>query len=138
MKINKLHTKHLIKKTLGYTFMLYYHTDNNNNTCFTLSVQNKILKIKEHAIFAYPTYTYEVFGNKIKDYMFDVIEQSINLKIDNLGLTDVLYVEKNTNSFIVHKVDDVLYEQIFLSYHENYDGLYDNLENIIINYKNFF
>ena len=136
MKINKLHSTHILKKTLGYTFVMYYHTDKNNNTCFTLTVKNRTLKIKEHVIFAYPTYIAGMFYNKIKDYMFNVIETSTNLKIDNLGLSDVLYIEKNTDNFIVHNINSVFYEQLFCF--ENYDKLYEDLENIIVNYKNYF
>lgn len=138
MKINKLHSTHILKKTLGYTFTMYFHTDINNNTCFTLTVKNRTLKIKEHVILTYPTYIAGVFFNKIKEYMFDVIECAINLKIDNLGLSGILYIEKNTNNFMIHKINSVLYEQISLTYHEDYDKLYDNVEHIIRNYKNFF
>ena len=138
MKINKLHTTHILKKTLGYTFTMYYHTDINNNTCFTLTVKNRTLKIKEHVILKNPTYIAGMFYGKIKEYMFDVIEQAINLKIDILGLSDILYIEKCTDSFIIHNNNSVIYEQIFLSYDENYDKLYDNVEHIIRNYKNFF
>ena len=138
MKINKLHSTHILKKTLGYTFIMYYHTDNNNNTCFTLTVKNRTLKVKEHVILTYPTYIAGVFYEKIKEYIFNVIEQSINLKIDNLGLSNILYIEKNTNDFIIHKTNSVLYEQLFTPYCENYDKLYTNLEYVITHYKNYF
>ena len=138
MKINKLHSTHILKKTLDYIFTMYYHTDNNNNTCFTLTVKNRILKIKEHVLLTYPTYITDMFYGKIKEYMFDVIERSINLNIDNLGLSNILYIEKHTDSFIVHKNNSVIYEQLFLPYLENYDKLYENIAHIIRNYKNFF
>ena len=138
MKINKLHTKHILKKTLGYTFTMYYHTDKNNNTCFTLTVKNRCLKIKEHIILEYPTYISGMFYDKIKEYMFDVIETSINLKIDNLGLNDTLYIEKNTDNFIVHKTNSVLYKQLFIPDYENYDKLYIDIEHVITHHKNYF
>ena len=138
MKINKLHSKHILKKSLGYTFIMYYHTDINNNTCFTLTVKNRTLKIKEHIILTYPTYISGMFYGKIKEYIFDVIECSINLKIDNLGLSNVLHIEKNTDNFIIHKSNSVLYEQLFIPGCENYDKLYIDLEHVITNYKNYF
>ena len=138
MKINKLHSTHILKKTLGYTFIMYFHTDNNNDTCFTLTVKNRILKIKEHIILTYPTYIAGVFYDKIKDYMFNVIETSINLKIDSLDLSDVLYIERCTDSFIVHKANSVIYEQVYTPYCENYDKLYANLEDVVVNHKNYF
>ena len=138
MKINKLHSAHILKKTLGYIFIMYFHTDNNNDICFTLTVKNRILKIKEHIILTNPTYIADVFFGKIKEYMFNVIETSINLNIDILGLSDILYIEKCTDSFIIHNNNSVIYEQVFLSYDENYDKLYDNVEHIIKNYKNYF
>ena len=138
MKINKLHTTHILKKTLGYIFTMYYHTDNNNDTCFTLTVKNRTLKLKERVILTNPTYIVGMFFGKIKEYIFGVIECAINLNIDILGLSDILYIEKCTDSFIIHKNSSVIYEQIFLSYDENYDKLYSNVEHIIRNYKNFF
>ena len=138
MEINKLHSTHTLKKTLGYTFIMYFHTDNNNDTCFTLTVSNRDLKIKEHVLLTNPTYIADVFFGKIKEYMFNVIETSINLNIDILGLSDILYIEKCTDSFIIHNNNSVIYEQVFLSYDENYDKLYDNVEHIIKNYKNYF
>ena len=138
MKINKLHTKHILKKTLGYTFTMYYHTDIHNNTCFTLTVKNRILKIKEHIILEYPTYISGMFYDKIKEYIFNVIEISINLKIDSLDLGDILYIEKNTNSFTVHNVNSVIFEQLFIPGCENYDKLYTDLEHVITHYKNYF
>ena len=117
---------------------MYFHTDNNNDICFTLTVKNRILKIKEHIILTNPTYIADVFFGKIKEYMFNVIETSINLNIDILGLSDILYIEKCTDSFIIHNNNSVIYEQVFLSYDENYDKLYDNVEHIIKNYKNYF
>ena len=135
MNVNKLHNKYILKKTLGYIFILYSYKDDNNNKCFTLTVLNKILKIKEHVLLTNNKYIVSIFDNKIKEYMFDVIERSINLKIDNLGLSDVLYIEKCTNSFIVHKINSVFYEQL---YYEGYDKLYSNLEDVVKNHKNYF
>ena len=138
MKINKLYSVHILKKTLGYIFTMYRHNDNNNNICFTLTVKNKTLKIKENVILTYPTYITGMFYGRIKEYMFDVIETSINLKIDNLGLSNILYIEKNVSNFMIHKTNSVIYEPVSLSHDENYDKLYDNIEHIILNYKNFF
>ena len=117
---------------------MYYHTDDNNDTCFTLTVKNRTLKVKEHIILTYPTYISGMFFDKIKEYIFNVIERSINLKIDNLGLSNVLYIEQNTNSFIVHKVNSALYEQVFVPGCENYDKLYVDLEHVITHHKNYF
>ena len=138
MKINKLHSTHILKKTLGYTFTMYFHKDIKNETCFTLTVKNRTLKIKEHIILTYPTYIAGLFYGKINEYMFNAIEQAINLKIDNLGLSDVLYIEKSTDNFIVHKTNSILYEQLFTPYCENYDKLYTELEYVITHYKNYF
>ena len=135
MKINKLNNKYTLKKTLGYIFRMYHHKDINNNECFTLTVLNRALKIKERVLLTNPTYIVGMFDNKIKEYMFNVIERSINLKIDGLGLSDVLYIEKHTNSFIVYKISSVVYEQL---YYDGYDKLYSNLEDIITNHKNYF
>ena len=135
MKINKLYSKHILKKTLGYIFIMYRHNDNNNNICFTLTVKNKTLKIKEHVLLTNPTYIAGMFYGKIKEYMFDVIETSINLKIDSLGLSDVLYIEKSTNSFMVHKVSSALYEQLYC---DGYDKLYANLDDVITHHENYF
>ena len=114
---------------------MYHHKDKNNNECFTLTVLNKTLKNIERVLLTNPTYIVGMFDNKIKEYMFNVIEQSINLKIYSLDLSDVLYVEKCTNSFIIHKVDSVIYEQIF---YDGYDKLYSNLECVVKNYKDYF
>ena len=140
MKANKLRSTQILKKALGYTFTLYYHMDinNNNNTCFKLTVKNRTLKIKEHVLLEYPTYIVGMFDEKIKEYIFDVIETAINLKIDNLGLSDTLYIQKNTNVFVVHKTNSILHKTLFIPYGENYDKLYDNLEHVITNYKNYF
>ena len=117
---------------------MYHHKDDNNNECFTLTVLNKTLKIKEHVLLTNPTYIVGMFDNKIKEYMFDVIEQSINLKIDNLGLSDILYIEKNTYSFFVHKFNSVLYEPASIPNYDDYDKLYSKLEDIVTNHKNYF
>ena len=135
MKVNKLQSKYVLKKTLGYKFIMYHHLDINNNDRFTLTVLNRTLKIKEHVLLTNPTYIVGMFDAKIREYMFNVIEQSINLKIYSLDLDDVLYVEKCANSFIIHKVDSVFYEQV---YYEGYDKLYSNLEDAVTQYKKLF
>ena len=138
MKINKLNKKYVLIKALGYKFVMYKHKDENNNDCCTLTVANKWFKIKEHVLLTNPTYVATMFYGKIRDYMFNVIEQSINLIIDSLGLTDILYIERCKSGFNVHKADSVLYEPVFLTYFENYDKLYSDLEDIVTNYKNYF
>ena len=135
MKINKIYNKYILKKTLGYIFIMYKRKDDNNNICFILTVKNRILKLKEHIILTNPVYIVGMFDAKIKEYMFNIIEQAINLKIYSLGLSDILYIEKSTNSFLVHKVSSVLYEQL---YYEGYDKLYANLEDVVVNNKNYF
>ena len=138
MKINKLHNKYILKKTLGYKFIMYHHNDNNNNECFTLTVLNRALNIKEHVLLTNPTYIVGMFYGEVREYMFNVIERSINLKIDSLDLDDVLYIEKCVSCFIVHKADSITYEQVFISDYDDYDELYSNLEDIVVNYKNYF
>ena len=138
MKIRKLNNKYVPSKSLGYTFATYQQKDDNNNTCFILTVLNKELKIKKHVLLTNPTYIVGMFDDKIKEYLFNVIEQSINLKIDSLGLSDVLSIERSTDSFIVHKADSVLYETAYIPDYDNYDQLYSNLEDIVTNYKNYF
>ena len=138
MKINKLHNKYIFKKTLGYIFTMYKHKDDNNNICFTLTVKNRILKLKEHVILTNPTYIVGMFDGKIREYIFDVIEQAINLKIDSLGLSDVLYIEKNVSCFTVNKYSSVIYECLSIPDYDNYDKLYANLEDVVVNNKNYF
>ena len=135
----KLSTR-ILKRALGYTFKMYrfYDENNSNNECFKLTVSNRTLKIKEHAILTYHIYIVGMFDDKVREYMFNVIETAINLKIDNLGLTDVLYIEKNASNFIVHKAGSILYEPASISYDENYDKLYTELEYVITHYKNYF
>ena len=135
MKINNLHKKYVLKKTLGYTFQMYHHLDDNNNECFTLTVMSREFRVKERALLANPTYVVGLFDSKIKEYMFKRIEYSMNLIIDSLDLSDVLYIERNTNSFKVHKADSVYYEEVF---YEGYEELYNNLEEVVRNYKNYF
>ena len=138
MKIRKLNKKYILNKALGYTFAMYRRLDENNNEYFTLTVSNRTLKIKEHVLLTNPTYIMGMFYGEAQEYIFDVIECSINLMIDNLGLSDVLYLERHTDGFHVHKADSVLYEPASVDFYEGYDELYSKLENIVVNYKNYF
>ena len=138
MKIKKLCNKYILKKTLGYKFTMYHHLDINNNECFTLTVLNRALNIKERVLLSNPTYIVGMFYDKVREYMFNVIELSINLKIYSLGLDDILYIEKCVSCFIVHKADSITYEQVFISDYEDYDELYSNLEDIVEHHKDYF
>ena len=138
MKIRKLNKKYILNKALGYTFAMYRRLDENNNEYFTLTVSNRTLKIKEHVLLTNPTYIMGMFYGEAQEYIFDVIERAINLKINSLGLSDVLYLEKHTESFDVHKVDSISYKSAYVDFYEGYDEMYAKLENIVANYKNYF
>ena len=138
MEIRKLNNKYVPKTSLGYKFGTYRQKDGSNNESYILTVSNKDLKIKKHVLLTYHTYIVGMFEGEIREYMLNVIEQAINLKIDSLGLSDVIYLERCTQGFDVHKVDSVLYEPASIPAYDDYDKLYSNLEDIVVNHKNYF
>ena len=135
MKIRKLNKRYILNRALGYTFSMYRRLDDNNNEYYTLTVSNRALKIKEHVLLTKPTYIVGMFYGDVQEYLFDVIERAINLKINSLGLSDILYLERHTDGFKVHKADSVYYEEVF---YVGCEELYNNLEDVVVNYKNYF
>ena len=137
MEIKKINKKYVLKETLGYTFIMYEHKDENNNVCFTLTVSNQGLEIEEQVLLTNPTYIVGMFYGGVQDYMFDVIEKAISLKLYSLGLSDVLHVRKCANDFEVHRVGSALYKTVFIPDLDNYDKLYSDLEDVVLNYKKY-
>lgn len=135
MKINNLYKKYILKKSLGYTFKMYHHKDDNNNECFTLTVMSREFRVKERVLLTNPTYVVGMFDNKIKEYLFKRIEYRMSLIIDSLELNNVLSVERCTNSFKVHRDDSVYYEEVF---YDGYEELFAKLQEVVRNYKNYF
>ena len=134
MKLNK---QYILKETLGYKFIMWKHKDENNNVCFTLAVSNKGLEIEERVLLTNPTYIVGMFYGGVQDYMFDVIESAISLKLYSLGLTDVIHIRKCVSAFEIYKAGGTLRKTVFIPDLDNYDELYSNLEDIIANYKKY-